>query len=175
MNFIRKLFTSYKFLVFLSVLLFALTIEIYVMDAMSESVQKYSLDLKRRLRDLRINETSTMLEKLEFSIKKDKLPVMESKDARDWLLEAVENFRNIYDAKIMEPVSTVNSSYAMTIRFRLVPENPADIVMLLNYMKNSISPIYQVQNVDFADEGSVRSVTIRVKVVQPFKGGSYVY
>lgn len=166
---------SYKLLVMLSVVLAFLSVDYILLTAIAEDTDRAATDLKRKVRGLKINETQSHLEEIEALMNAYNLPVMGSAEARDLVLEFLEDFRRLYDAKITKPISEDKSSITAGIKFDFAPENPADLTRLLSYLKNSRSPIYHVTSINFRYNKSreTRSVNIEADVIQPFAGGQY--
>jgi len=169
------LLRSNKLLVIQSVIIMLLALDLIVVGAITENVTNSAKELARKLRNLKINETEQTLKKLDSVIDYYKPPVMQSDEARAWLLESLESFRLLYGAKITKQITETDSSFTAGVEFKFLPENPQDIIQLLEYMKNSISPIYSITNMYFAKEPGGRSVTIRADMIQPFIGGKYVF
>ncbi|PLX71567.1 MAG: hypothetical protein C0602_00715, partial [Denitrovibrio sp.] len=152
-----------------------LSIEYIVLESVTENTLKTSRELERNLRKLRINETEDALQQLSNEINRVNLPKMQSKEARNYLLEVLEEFRRRYDARVKKQITESESSFVVEIEFTYIPEEPEDVIQLLSYMKKSISPIFNVTGVDFRYNKNIRSVVIEVEMIQPFVGGKYVY
>jgi len=172
---LRRSVKSYKMLVFLSIVIGLLSIEYIVLESVTENTLKTSRELERNLRKLRINETEDALQQLSNEIDRVNLPKMQSKEARNYLLEVLEEFRRRYDARVKKQITESESSFVVEIEFTYIPEEPEDVIQLLSYMKKSISPIFNVTGVDFRYNKNIRSVVIEVEMIQPFVGGKYVY
>jgi len=174
---LRKYFKSYKMLVVLSVILSLLALDYIILTSLAENIDKSATDLQRKVRGLKISETEAHIKEIDRLIKAYNLPMMESVEARHLLLDFLEDFRRLYNAKITSPITEDKSSFTVGMEFTFVPENPTDLIRLLTYLKNSKAPIYYVRGVNFRynvnkDE---RSVNIKADIIQPFAGGKYEY
>lgn len=166
---------SYKLLIFLSLMLMYLCVSLILSGSVSDNLEKSAADLNTKLRNLRINETEQTLKQLDKVIDQYKFPIIHQSDARQVLLDTVENFRKLYGAKITSPVKEEDSSFAVGIEFSFIPSVPEDVIRLLEYLNGSVSPIYRIDEAAFTNENGVRSVLFRAEIIQPYQGGIYVY
>lgn len=174
-NRLLNILKSYRLLVILSVLMVILSVDYIVLSTLADSMYKSAGQLDRKLRNLRLNETEAMLREIDRQTEVMNLPKMQNGEARDFLLEILEDFRRMYRARIKKPITETDSSYTVSIEFRYVPEHPEDLIRLFNYMKKSTAPIYNVGSVNFRYNNGVRSVVVETEMIQPFVGGSYAY
>jgi len=103
------------------------------------------------------------------------LPEMREKEARRWMLETLEGFRNLYGAKVVLPISERGSSFTAKIEFSYAPKNPEELTEFLQYLKNSYSPLFHVEMVHFTVKEGRKRVVIRTGLIQPYYGGEYEY
>lgn len=166
---------SWRLLAGLSILMFFLAVELIVVGTTADNIENSAVKLDRRLRGLKINETEQTLRQLDSVIDSYGFPMMNSRDARVWMLEVLEDFRIKYGARITSPVSQKGSAYTASLEFRFLPEKPEDLVRLLEYFRNSIAPVYEITALHFRNEDDTKAVVIRADLTQPFAGGGYEY
>jgi hypothetical protein len=142
---------------------------------MTEKIDRGLIDIKRQVRKFRIDETRQRLEKLDELIASKNYPKISAAEARLWLLESAENFRIMYDAKIKSPLREEKSSMTLSIEFTYVPESSEDFLQLLNFLNESISPVYFIEQMRVNSKFEMRTVSFEVKLIQPYFGGNYVF
>jgi hypothetical protein len=115
------------------------------------------------------------MEKLDRLVYEMHIPQFNAVTARSWLLEVTEDFKSLYDTKIIKPISNEGSSFTTTISFTYQPGKPDDFLRLIEYLENSVSPIYRVRQMDFKETRGVRLVSVELNITQPYRGGVYDY
>ncbi|WP_148214123.1 hypothetical protein ACMC5R_05985 [Deferribacteres bacterium DY0037] len=170
-----KLLGSYSILLLLGVICALLSVQLIVMQGVRDELKQASTEVMREKRGLRSGETHKLLIKLEKIMKDSEFPAYRRENARGHLLETVEEFRSAYGAKVLTSVQEEGSSLIIDIQFKYLPASPEDLISLLQYLKNSISPIYQVTKAEFVEDKNKRTADIRLKLIQPFSGGDYVF
>lgn len=175
MIFFKRYFRSYKLLLSLSLVLSLMVVEYIAMTSAIDKVETAIRKLNTEVKRLNINTTKANMDKLDNVVEQMHIPQYTAGDARAWLLEVTEDFKRLYDTKIVTPITSGKSSYSTVIRFEYLPDNPSDLLKLIEYMENSISPIYNVRRMDFKEMRGSRRVMAEVEIIQPFKWGEYDY
>lgn len=171
----RYLLRSYKLLVFLSVLAGCLTVSLIAAHTMASGLNSAVDGMEKKLRGMKLNETDMKLNALDGIIAAYNFPVMQKDGARALLIDTEERFRKHYGARVISPVTENGSAYSIMIEFDFAPETSQELAKLLDYMKNSISPIFYITDMTFKKEKYRRVITVRAELTQPYAGGVYAY
>jgi hypothetical protein len=171
----KKYLRSYKLLLVLSVVLSLLIIEYMALTSATVNIETATREANSQLKRLRIESTNSNMEKLDHLVDEMHIPQFNAVTARSWLLEVTEDFKSLYDTKIIKPISNEGSSFTTTISFTYQPGKPDDFLRLIEYLENSVSPIYRVRQMDFKETRGVRLVSVELNITQPYRGGVYDY
>jgi hypothetical protein len=171
----KKYLRSYKLLLVLSVVLSLLIIEYMALTSATVNIETATREANSQLKRLRIESTNSNMEKLDRLVYEMHIPQFNAVTARSWLLEVTEDFKSLYDTKIIKPISNEGSSFTTTISFTYQPGKPDDFLRLIEYLENSVSPIYRVRQMDFKETRGVRLVSVELNITQPYRGGVYDY
>jgi hypothetical protein len=139
------------------------------------NIETATREANSQLKRLRIESTNSNMEKLDHLVDEMHIPQFNAVTARSWLLEVTEDFKSLYDTKIIKPISNEGSSFTTTISFTYQPGKPDDFLRLIEYLENSVSPIYRVRQMDFKETRGVRLVSVELNITQPYRGGVYDY
>ncbi|MGD9809140.1 MAG: hypothetical protein AB7E76_06120 [Deferribacterales bacterium] len=171
----KKYFRSYKLLLVLSVVLSLLIVEFIALTSATVNIETATRDANAQLKRLRIENTNSNMDKLDHLVDEMHIPQFNAVTARSWLLEVTEDFKSLYDTKIIKPITNEGSSYTTTISFSYQPGKPDDFIRMIEYLENSVSPIYKVTQMDFKETRGARVVSVELIITQPYRGGVYDY
>lgn len=96
--------------------------------------------------------------------------VFTDKEARENFLNVLDSFLKKYNAKVITPMTKTDDSYRSRISFRFTPKNPQELAALLEYLENSSSPVFMVENTEFINNLNGRYINVTAEIVQPFSG-----
>jgi len=171
----KKYLRSYKTVIFLGITISLLTTELFVMTSVVADIDNSTRQVAQQIRNMRLRESEENIGKLSKLMERVDIPTYNADTARSWLLEMTEEFKNNYDARILSPITEKESSFRTTVRFKYTPVKPDDILQFMEYLKNSISPIYNITDMQFKDYKGTRIVDITMEMIQPYVGGEYHY
>lgn len=171
----RNIIKSYSLLVILSVVIFGLAVCLIVINGISRNLNTTAAGLEKRMSELRLGETSHMLQDVDRVVSYYGFPELDRSGARTVVLSTLEKLRNMYGAKIISSVEEIGSSFSSEVEFRFIPGRPEDAVKLLEYLRNSISPIFLINEIRFENGKSGKFIFVRANVTQPYEGGRYAY
>jgi len=171
----KKYLRSYRLLLVLSVILAMMIVGYIAITSATAKVETASRDADSQLKRLRIESTKSNMKKLDKLVEDMHIPQFDSLTARSWLLEVTEDFKSLYDTKILKPISDEGSRYSTTISFSYQPDTADDLIRLIEYLENSVSPVYQAKKLDFKESSGSRTVTVELVITQPYRGGVYAY
>lgn len=96
--------------------------------------------------------------------------VFTDKEARENFLNTLDSFLKKYNAKVISPMTKTNNTYRSRISFRFTPKTPQELAVLLEYLENSSSPVFIVDDTAFINDRDGSYVNITTEMIQPFSG-----
>lgn len=175
MHIFLRIFRSYKLLAALSSMIFTLSVLLIMLGVINSAMENSITDMKRTANLYRPGDTKARLNELEAALSTINPPYLTAVDAKRLLLETLENFRTLYNGKILNDITDSGGSYSAELEFEIEPTNPAQIAAIVNYMENSAAPVITVKKLTFLKSQDKNTVRFLISADQPYYGGVYEY
>ena len=133
--------------------------------------EKAASVLREKSSVLAFTDISRRSADLHAAANKARVLVFTDKEAKENFINVLDSFLKKYNAKVITPMTKIDDSYKSRINFRYTPKNPQELAALLEYLENSSSPVFMVENTEFINNSSGRYVNITAEIVQPFSSG----
>jgi hypothetical protein len=172
---------SYRLLATMSVMVVSLTVLYMVMNHTAGALDKSAVEMRRNLNSLSIPETAGNMVGVNSLLSGGKIPMPDENEARRLVISFTEELKNRYGgrtAEIRTQDGGKNSSGGSVVyksSFNYFPENGDDVLKIISYFKNSVSPLIHISGVAFRSVRGMRQIEFEIEVHQPFTGGSYDY
>lgn len=169
-----RLLGGQKLLIALSSLIMTLSVLLICLNTINSIMQQNIMNIRQKAQTFRTDETIRRLDDLEKALSTIAPPYLSQRDAKVLLIESLENFRSLYNGKILNDLTDDGGSFTAQIEFTIEPTNPAQITGIADYLENSTAPIFIINNMTFLNDNK-KTVKFTVTARQPYYGGVYEY
>lgn len=175
----KRILSSSKVLIMLSVLIFSLSVLKVCLDSAADTLEVTSMEMAAMSRKSSISQVNKKTKELE-SVMADVMPTYMSKEeASRFLAESAENIKQLYNGKYFGVIKEAPGRLYVELEFTIVPPNPEVVTQIADYLENSTAPIIYVNRLIFREmpKGGYaeKSVTFNITLTQPYFGGEYEY
>lgn len=171
----NNLLKKYGFLMFLSVIIFALALNLSITSSIAETMEQNAQTIRNEINTYRVAEIKTKLNQMDNTLSSSAIPYPHKKDAKKIVIDTMELLSEMYQAKIKQDLAEKDSSYTADMDMTVLPDNPEMILRITDYFETATSPVIKINKISFNEINGQKSVTFGVSITQPFVGGSYVY
>lgn len=139
---------------------------------LNESAKKTLLDIEQKKTFGNFAQIEKKLDEVMNAADKADIFIFSEKDARRWFLDTLDNLLKKYDAKVITPMQKVDNAYKSRVSFRFTPRDPAELAVLIDYLENSVAPIFIIETMAFIKTDREKYTNITAEIIQPFYQGS---
>ncbi|WP_265820715.1 hypothetical protein [Geovibrio ferrireducens] len=128
-------------------------------------------DINVRAAVLNAEKAGEKIDALHEAAENADIFIFSESDARKWFLDALDSFLKKYDAKVVTPMQKTDSAFRSRVSFRFTPKTPTELAILLEYMENSVAPVFIIESTAFISTEKERYINVTAEIIQPFYGG----
>ena len=164
----KNLLYSYRFFIVLCLISAVLTGLLFAgLDAKSKADTALS-GIESKMSQLNSKNIQEKAKKLLNAQKTAGISTITSDEANRIFLQNIDSFLQKYNAKVVSGIQDENSTLKAKISFRYTPKTPAELAQLLEYMENSVSPVFLIESAAFFNTPTEKYINITAEIVQPY-------
>lgn len=171
----NSIIKSYKLLILLSLLIFALGLGYEVISERADMTEQAVDRLQAETAKYQTTQIRSRLDALSNALRPMNVPYTDKKEAKKIVIAMADMLRTMYGATLDSDVAENNSAISASVTFSVLPSDPEQLIRLTDLLQSSTAPLMRIDRLEFTKQHGTHTAKFTVTITQPFTGGQYVY